>query len=102
MIEIEVTDFQSIRHTSVAIDRFSAIVGRSNIGKSALVRAVQMALTGAVGTDFVRHGSSCDRAIRGTKKCKCFSRVRIKTFALELTWEKGDAVNRYIVVQGSS
>jgi len=99
MIEIEVSDFQSIRHTDVTIDKFSVIVGRSNIGKSALVRAVQFALTGAVGTDFVRHGAACDRAARGTKKCKCFSRVRVKTSAIEFTWEKGDNVNRYTVIQ---
>jgi predicted ATP-dependent endonuclease of OLD family len=61
MIEIEVNDFQSISHTAVTIDKFSVIVGRSNIGKSALVRAIQCALTGAVGTDFVRHGATCDR-----------------------------------------
>jgi hypothetical protein len=102
MIEIEVTDFQSIQHTSVLVDGFTAIVGRSNIGKSAIVRAIQFALTNTTGTDFVRHGAICDRIARGTKKCKCFSRVRIKTSAIEITWEKGDNVNRYIVLQGGS
>lgn len=99
MIELEVSDFQSIQHALVPIDKFTAIVGRSNIGKSALVRALQYALTNAVGTDFIRHGESCDRVSRGTKKCKCFTKVRIKTPTIEVVWEKGDSVNRYVVTE---
>jgi hypothetical protein len=97
MIEVEISNFQSIRHVQVTIDKFAAIVGRSNIGKSAIVRALQHALTGAVGTDFVRHSSTCDRIVRETKKCKCFSSVRYKSSAIEVTWEKGDSINRYTV-----
>lgn len=97
MIELEVQNFQAIRHATMAVDGFAAIVGRSNIGKSAIVRAAQIALTGAIGTDFVRHGQECDRKIRQTKKCKCFSKVVIRTSAMEITWEKGDAVSRYTV-----
>lgn len=95
MIEVKVENFQSIVSTTLTIDGFTALVGRSNIGKSAIVRAVRNALTGASGTDFVRHGASCERTLKDTKKCKCFTTVRIATAQLVLTWEKGDAVNRY-------
>lgn len=99
MIEVEIQNFQSIDRVALCIDGFTAIVGRSNIGKSSIVRAIQSALTGAAGTDFVRHGSSCERRLKNNKKCKCQATVRIATGKLALTWEKGDAVNQYTVVQ---
>lgn len=99
MIEVEVENFQSIERASFKIDGFTVLVGRSNIGKSALVRAIRNALTGAAGTDFVRHGPSCERRLKDNKRCKCQTRVRIATPQLELVWEKGDAVNRYTVVR---
>ena len=99
MIELEVQNFQSIKHATLTVDGFSAIVGRSNIGKSALVRAAQFALTGATGVGFVRHGPECDKIVKGLKKCKCFSRVTFRSKGLELVWEKGDNVNRYVVTK---
>ncbi len=102
MIELEVENFQSIRSASMKVDGFAAIVGKSNIGKSALVRAAQYALTGAVGTNFVRHGQDCDRRVKNNKKCRCFSKVVIRTSKMEITWEKGDNVNRYTVIRSGS
>lgn len=97
MIDIEVQNFQSIQHVKFRITGFTALVGRSNIGKSAIVRAVKTALTGAAGTDFVRHGPTCERRERGRKKCRCQATVRIKTSKIDMVWEKGDAINRYTV-----
>lgn len=97
MLEIEVRNFQSIACVKVLVQGFTAILGRSNIGKSAFIRAVQCALTGAVGTDFVRHSASCERHVRGTKKCNCASKVTFKSSKVTFTWEKGDNVNRYTV-----
>lgn len=98
MLEIEVRNFQSISSVKVLVEGFTAILGRSNIGKSAFIRAVQCALTGAVGTDFVRHGPQCERHVRGNKKCNCCSSVIFRSPKLSFTWEKGDNVNRYTVV----
>ncbi len=99
MFEVEIENFQSIRQVSISIDGFTALEGRSNLGKSAIVRAIRCALTGAVGTDFVRHREGCERVTRGRKECKCQSTVRIKTPVMALTWEKGDAVNRYTMTR---
>jgi len=99
MIEVTVENFQSVEKLSLNIEGFAAIVGRSNIGKSAIVRAIQCALTGATGTDFVRHRPECERLVRGNKKCKCQATVTLKTDKLKLIWEKGDAVNQYTVWQ---
>lgn len=99
MLKITVDSFQSIEHAEVEVDGFAALVGRSNIGKSALVRAIRYALTGQQGSDFVRHDSAtCTRIKRGTKKCKCQCSVRVEIKGhLTLLWEKGDAINQYTV-----
>lgn len=100
MFEVEVENFQSIAKASFRVEGYTALVGRSNIGKSALIRAVKCALTGAVGTEFVRHGAKCERRARGTKKCACFSSVRIRLSpSLEVLWQKGDKVNRYEITR---
>jgi hypothetical protein len=93
--EVEVRNFQSIEHAHVTIEGYTALVGRSNIGKSAIVRAVKAALSGASGTTFVRHGPHCARRLKDAKKCQCKSTVRIKREGFDLLWEKGDNDNRY-------
>lgn len=95
MLSVTVKGFQSIEEVSFSIDGFTALVGRSNIGKSAVVRAVHAALTNALGTDFVRHGEMCARRTRGTKKCRCKASVHLQQEGLDLLWEKGDEVNQY-------
>jgi hypothetical protein len=97
MINIEVKGFQSAEDLKFSIDGFTAIVGRSNIGKSALVRALKCALTNAEGVSFVRHGPDCARTLRGLKTCKCFTSVHIVTEGFDLLWQKGDAVNLYLL-----
>lgn len=99
MIEVEVENFQSIEKASFKIEGFTALVGRSNIGKSAIARAVKYALTGELGSDFVRHGPLCERQLKNTKKCRCQTTVRIKTEGVQVTWQKGDEVNTYQVTR---
>lgn len=96
MIEVEVRGFQSIEHVTLKVEGFTALVGRSNIGKSAIVRALKAALTNAVGTAFVRHGHACLRRTKGVKTCKCETMVRITAEGFDLKWRKGDAVNEYV------
>lgn len=95
MIDVEVRNFQSIEKASFQIDGFTVVVGRSNIGKSALVRAVKAALTGASAASFVRHGSACLRRSKQAKTCKCQTSVHLRSEGFDLLWEKGDAINRY-------
>jgi len=96
MVRIEIKNFQSIAHEVVEVDGFSALVGRSNIGKSAVVRAVKAALTGAPADSYVRHGVDCPRGTKGAKSCKCFCSVQIVADGFNLLWEKGDTVNHYV------
>lgn len=95
MVEVEVHNFQSIEQATFRIDGFTVVVGRSNIGKSSLVRALKAALTGAPASSVVRHSPTCLRKLKQAKTCKCYSAVHIKATDFDLLWEKGDAVNRY-------
>ena len=95
MIKIEVKGFQAIENVELTIDRFTAIVGGSNIGKSSVVRAIKCALTNSSGTSFVRHDEYCIRKTRGHKTCKCQASVHIVMDGFDLLWEKGDAINKY-------
>ena len=97
MIEVEIQNFQSIEKVAFSIKGFTALVGRSNIGKSAVVRALQCALTAATGTDFVRHGEACERRVKGRKKCHCQTTVTLTTGGRTIKWEKGDGVNQYTI-----
>lgn len=95
MLEVEVRNFQSIEKATFQIDGFTVVVGRSNIGKSALVRAMKAALTGASVSSFVRHGPACLRRTKQAKTCKCYASVHFRGPDLDLLWEKGDSINRY-------
>jgi hypothetical protein len=95
MIRIEIRNFQSLEHAVITVRGFTALVGRSNIGKSAIIRAVEAALSGASGTSFVRHGPKCARRLKDIKNCKCYASVHIVGDGMDLLWEKGDGVNRY-------
>jgi len=95
MIRIEIRNFQSVEHAVITVRGFTALVGRSNIGKSAVIRAVEAALSGASGTSFVRHGPKCARRLKDIKTCKCYASVHIVGGGMDLLWEKGDGVNRY-------
>lgn len=97
MIRIEITDFQSIEHVVLEVNGFAALVGRSNIGKSAVIRAVKAVLTNAQGTRDVRHGPDCARLLRDMKHCKCKARVQLTGPGYDILWEKGDADSRYTV-----
>lgn len=96
MVRVEVKNFQSMVDEVIEIDGFSAVVGRSNIGKSAVVRAIKAALTGAPSDSYVRHSGDCPKTQKGAKSCKCFCSVRLMGPDLDLLWEKGDSVNRYV------
>ncbi len=95
MVEVEIRNFQSLKHVRLMVDGFTAITGRSNLGKSAIIRAVKAALTGAPVEAFVRHGVACTRRTKASKTCKCFVSVHLQAKDFDLLWEKGDAVNRY-------
>jgi DNA repair exonuclease SbcCD ATPase subunit len=84
MIHVEITNFQSIRNLSLDIDGYTTIVGRNFIGKSAVLRAINAALTNAQGTNFITWGES-------------FCEVRIKNDKIDLLWHKEEGNNFYVI-----
>ena len=60
----------------MVIDGFTVVVGRNNIGKSSLIRAVDAALTNRSGDDFIRDGEKS-------------TEIAIKYGNLDLEWKKG-------------
>lgn len=82
MIEVEITNYQSIAHAKFVIDGFTTVVGRNYLGKSATLRAVNAALTNQQGTDFIRWGER-------------FCEVRIKTGDIDILWHKEENNNFY-------
>lgn len=84
MMDVHVEDFQGIKDLDLTIDGFTTLVGRSNIGKSSVRRAIHGLLVNKRGDYFVRNGASN-------------SLVRVSCPELDATWEKGSSKNDYIV-----
>jgi len=78
MTEITIKNFQSIKEASLNIEGFTVIIGRNNIGKSAIIRAIGSALSNQTGSDFIRRGEKS-------------TEVSIKRDGLDLLWKKGSS-----------
>jgi len=76
MTEITIKNFQSIKKLKFTIDGFTVIVGKNNIGKSAIIRAIKSALTNQSGNEFIRRGEK-------------YTEVKIKKDKLNIEWKKG-------------
>ena len=76
MTEIEIKNFESIGHIKFAIDGFTVIIGKNNIGKSSVIRAISSALTNQQGSAFIRKGQKT-------------TEVQIKRDKLNIHWKKG-------------
>lgn len=85
MMEVRIQNFQAIKDSGwVRIEGFTALVGRTNTGKSSFLRAIKCALENARGQSFVRKGEK-------------FAEVHIKAPDLDLLWQKGKGVTTYII-----
>lgn len=56
--KIRIKNFQSLASVSLDLAGFTALEGPSNVGKSAVVRALKAVVNNARGTDMVRHGTT--------------------------------------------
>jgi hypothetical protein len=64
-LKITIRGFQSIKNpVEILIDGYCTIEGESNLGKSAVVRALHAAVSNRIGTEFITEGvEDCDIAI---------------------------------------
>jgi hypothetical protein len=78
MLNVKIKNFQSIGNISFDVDGFTVVFGKNNLGKSAIIRAIDAALTNRTGSEFVRWG-------------KTKAEVSLKKDALDVSWAKGDS-----------
>ncbi len=84
-VKIRIQNYQSIEDATLEVDGFRTIVGRTNIGKSAIMRAISSAILNDPVIGKVRKGSK-------------FCTVDLSSKGWGFRWEKGDGgVNRYTI-----
>ncbi len=54
---LHISNFQSLADVSLDLGDWTTLVGESDVGKSAIVRALHAALTNRTGDSFIRHGA---------------------------------------------
>lgn len=74
--KVNIKNYQSIKDVSFEVDGFTVIVGKNNIGKSAVIRALEAPLANQTGKNFIR---------RGEKK----TTVKIERDDINIEWVKG-------------
>lgn len=82
MVHIKIQNFQSIKEMSFDIDGFTTLTGRNFLGKSAVLRAINAALTNQQGDDFINWDEK-------------FCEVSIETDVIKITWHKEQGNNFY-------
>lgn len=84
LIKIEIENFQSIKKLAIDLGQYTVLVGTSNQGKTAIVRAIESVFTNPAGQSRIRKGAS-----------HCIVRLDFDDGTWVL-WEKGKT-SRYIV-----
>lgn len=93
-MKVSVENFQSLADAQVSVDGLTVIVGPSNSGKSALIRAITAALFNKPGDAFVRVGEKTAK-VELLNAPTCDGKVLI-----DLTWEKGRTPAVYTIGSG--
>lgn len=84
-VSVRIQNFQSIKDINFKIDGFTCLVGVTNVGKSAIIRAISSALLNNSVIGMVRHGTS-------------HSTVEMGCDSWSFKWEKGErGINRYTI-----
>lgn len=86
-IQVTIKNFQSIEEVSFSIDGYTVIEGPSDIGKSAVMRAIEALLSNDRGDYFIR---------RGTKECYVMLHFVSEGFKIE--WFKKIKKGGYYVI----
>lgn len=86
VLKVEIENIQAVKKASIEIEGFTAVVGRSNSGKSSLIRGMHAALTNKSPKTIFR---------TGTKE----SRVKIEddSKGISIEWKKGEKINAYTI-----
>ena len=89
-MKISIRDFQSLGQTEIEAKGLTVVVGRSNLGKSALVRAITAALFNRPGEDFIRiNRTNAAVTIDGLPT--------VQKTPMRIEWEKGHNLNQFTI-----
>lgn len=83
-VRVSIRQFQSIDALDMEVRGFTCVTGKTNIGKSAILRAVSSAILNGSVNGMIRSGSK-------------FTSVELQSEAWGFKWEKGPGVSRYHV-----
>lgn len=83
-MKVKIKNFQSAEDVSFDINGFTVLVGKSNIGKSAIVRAIQGALVNTPADAYITVGQK-------------HTEVELETDDAHILWRKGGGHNDYII-----
>lgn len=89
-MKVKVRDFQSLGKVDIEANGLTVLVGPSNWGKSALVRAITAALFNRPGEDFIRHGSTQAQVLLENLPS-------VTGTPLTVLWQKGHNLNQFTV-----
>lgn len=82
-IKVKIRNYQSIEELDFEVHGFTCITGKTNVGKSSIMRSISGALLNKPVTNLVRHGA---------KSCS----VQVQSSSWGLLWEKAEkGLNRY-------
>jgi prefoldin subunit 5 len=83
-MKVKIKNFQSAKEVAFEIKGFTALVGKSNIGKSAIIRAIDGTFSNLEGDFFVTHGEKT-------------AQVEIQCPEIHVIWRKGGGYNNYTI-----
>ena len=85
MIRVEITNYESIEHAIVEVDGFTTMQGPNYTGKSAIMRAINAALTNQSGMGFISWWGAM------------FCEVKIQGEGFDILWHKEEGNNFYCI-----
>lgn len=89
-MKILVRNFQSLSLAELEVEGLTVVIGPSDIGKSALIRAVSAAFFGLAGDDFIRHGST-------ETTVEVIGAPKVNGGTIDVTWSKGKGINKFVI-----
>lgn len=81
-VKIRIRNYQAVEDVELEVRGFTCVTGRTNVGKSSIVRAISGAILNAPAVGKVRRGQK-------------YATVDMESEGWGFRWEKGESVSRY-------
>jgi len=83
-MKIRIEGYQSSKDTTLEIEGLTVITGRSNIGKSAIVRSIEAVFENQKGNNFITNGMA-------------YTQVSLEDLGTEVVWKKTKSSSSYTI-----